>query len=105
MPVGEQPQNDASEGRSRAPVESGKADAEREAQLRIDALLRSVLEEDAKSRLANVKLVNRELYYKAVQAIVYLYNSGRASGRLSDGELRGLLSKLSVKREVTIRRK
>jgi len=76
-----------------------------EAENRLDLVLRQVLEPEAKSRLSNVKLVNRELYLKATQAIVYLVNNGRVSGKISDAQLKNLLEQMIPrKKEISIRR-
>lgn len=83
--------------------EEGKKEAEEEAQL--NTVLRALLSEKAKARLNNVKLVNRELYLKAVQAIVHLQNTGNVQGKLDDEQLKLLLEQLRNKREIKIRRK
>lgn len=77
-----------------------------EAEMQLNLLLRQVLEPEAKSRLNNVRMVNAELFSKTVQAIVYLYNGKKLSGKLSDSQLKALLERLSSeKREIEIKRK
>ncbi len=76
-----------------------------EAEAQLNKVVGSLLSAEARTRLNNVKLVNKELYLKAVQAIVYLYNSGRADGKMSEGQLKNLLGQLRNKRQITIRRK
>lgn len=88
-----------------AAQEREKMRAEAEAEAQLDAMLRRLLEDDAKTRLANVALANRELYLRAVQMIMGLYRSGQAEGKLSDSQLREILTKVSEKREISIRRK
>jgi programmed cell death protein 5 len=79
---------------------------ERQADAQIESIMRAVLDDEAKSRLSNVKLVNKELYLSAVKTIVYLYQAGNISGKMSDTQLKDILSKMSGgKREVSIRRK
>ncbi|MDD5163763.1 MAG: DNA-binding protein [Candidatus ainarchaeum sp.] len=86
------------------PEESNSAKQEKiEAEL--EEGLRMALTQEAKMRLGNVKLVNQELYYKAVQAILYLVKSGRISGKIDEAQIKQLLEKLSVKREISIRRR
>ena len=64
--------------------------AQIEAEAKIASVLRGLLTETARTRLNNVKLVNRELYLKAVQAILYLANAGQLQGKLGEEELRSL---------------
>jgi len=77
----------------------------REAEARIAMAVRSLLSEQAKSRMGNVALVNRELYLKAAQVILFLQESGRLQGKVSDEELKLILEKLSSKREIKIKRR
>ena len=78
-----------------------------EALKQIDSLMRNLLDEKARERLNNVRLVNKERYLQAAQSIIYLVNAGKIKGKLSDAELKQLLSSLSKaeKREFTITRK
>ncbi len=78
--------------------------AEEEAEQKIDSAVRQMLTEKARERLGNVKLVNKELYLKAVQAMAYLQQSGGV-GKLDDAQLRALLKKIGGKKEISIRRK
>lgn len=76
-----------------------------EAEGRIAMAVRSLLSEEARTRLSNVALVNRELYLKAAQVILFLQESGRLKGKISDDELKLVLERLSSKREIKIKRK
>ena len=77
-----------------------------EAEMQLDAVLRQVLSPEAKARLSNVQLVNRELYLKAAQTIVYIARSGKLQQKISDEELKRLLEKLQPKKkEINIKRK
>ncbi len=71
----------------------------------IDSALKIVLTEEAKSRLANVRLVNRDLYLKTAQSLIFLYKSGKIQEKIGEEELKRLLEQLSAKREITIKRK
>lgn len=85
--------------------ENQKEQQASEVREKLDLILRQVLEPNAMSRLANVKLVNQELYLKTVQAIVYLANNGKLSGKVSDVQLKNLLEQLVPrKKEISIRR-
>ena len=76
-----------------------------EAEMQLDSALKRALTDDARERLNNVKLVNRELYMKATQAIIYFVNNSRVQTKLSDSEIKLLLQKLTQKKEINIRRK
>ncbi len=76
-----------------------------EAETQLDDTLKMLLEPEAKARLANVKLVNSQLYLKTAQVILYLYKTGKAAGKINDEQLKELLKKLSEKKEITIKRK
>jgi len=76
-----------------------------EAEAQLNRVVKTLLDDAARERLSNVKLVNSELYMKAVQAIIYLYNSGKIQEKISEAQLLQLLQTLRNKREITIRRK
>ncbi len=77
-----------------------------EAEQQLDGLLRQVLEPEAKARLSNIRLVNRELYYKTAQTIAYIAKSGKLHQKISEAELKKLLERLSPpKKEIRIKRK
>jgi programmed cell death protein 5 len=76
-----------------------------EAEMQLDSALKRALTDEARERLNNVKLVNRELYMKATQAIIYFLNNSRVQAKLSDSEVKMLLQKLTQKKEINIRRK
>tara|TARA_Y100000310_G_scaffold327497_1_gene393961 strand:- start:348 stop:656 length:309 start_codon:yes stop_codon:yes gene_type:complete len=80
-----------------------QADQQMEQQL--EAMIRQVLTEKAKARLANIKIVNKEVYFKAVQSILYLFKSGGIRGKINEEQLKELLRKLTEKREIKIKRK
>ncbi|MCX6798982.1 MAG: hypothetical protein NTW59_02705 [Candidatus Diapherotrites archaeon] len=76
-----------------------------EAEMQLSSLLRSLLSDEARTRLSNIKLVNRELYLQAAQAIVYFYKAGQLKEKLSEQQLLQLLEKMGGKKEIKIRRK
>ena len=82
-----------------------KRQLEEEAEIKISSMLRSLLDEEARTRLGNVKLVNKELYLKAVQAIFYLQRAGQLQGKIGEEELKQLLDKMRSKKEIVIKRK
>ena len=76
-----------------------------ELEMQINATLRQILTPEAKQRLSNIKLVNRERYYMLAQTLLTLYKTGRITKKLSDSELKNLLIRLTNKRGINIRRK
>jgi len=96
---------DYEEMKKRKMEELQQRQMEEEAEAKISSMLRSLLDDKARERLGNVKLVNKALYMKAVQAILYLQRAGQLQGKLGEEEVRALLEKLGVKREITIKRK
>ncbi|HLC80028.1 MAG TPA: DNA-binding protein [archaeon] len=78
-----------------------------EAEQKMQQMLNRLLEEDAKARLANVALVNKELYMKAFQAIVELAQKGYVRGKLNDEQVKQILIQLKNTREpkINIKRK
>lgn len=72
---------------------------------KISTVVRPLLTEEARNRLNNIGLVNKSLYLKTVQLILYLQQAGQLQGKVSDQELKTLLEKMSKKREMTIKRK
>jgi len=77
-----------------------------EIESKLDEVARKILTPEAKARLGNVKLVNRELYMNAIQTLLYLYQQGQIQGKINEADLKALLVKLkSGKREISITRK
>ena len=76
-----------------------------DAEMQLAAVTRKIMTEQARERLNNVKLVNRELYMQAVQVLVYMHQTGNASGKISEEQLKGILKKLAAKRDTKIVRK
>jgi len=69
-------------------------------------LLKQLLEPDAYERLANIRSANPELFAQLTQLLLYLYQNGQISGRLTEKQLTDLISKILSKqrRETTITR-
>lgn len=77
-----------------------------EIEAKLDEVARKILTPEAKARLGNVKLVNRELYMSAIQTLLHLYQQGQIQGKIDETHLKALLEKLrSGKREINITRK
>ncbi|MFH1234764.1 MAG: DNA-binding protein [Candidatus Diapherotrites archaeon] len=75
------------------------------AEQKIELLLRKLFSPEAKSRLKNVRLVNQELYWNAVQQVLIQFRSGKIRGQVSESQVKTLLEVLSRKREIKIKRK
>ena len=58
------------------------------------AFLRSILSDKAKQRLTNIRLVKPQLAENIENQIIYLSQSGRVIGRVSEEQLLNLLKKL-----------
>ncbi|BCU68303.1 DNA-binding protein [Sulfolobales archaeon HS-7] len=73
-----------------------KEDAAREAQIRAqkEAILRSILTEEARQRLANIRLVRPEIVDALENQLIALAQSGRVRTPVSDEELKELLEQL-----------
>ena len=82
-----------------------KQEAEAETEQKLDALVKSLLTEEARARLSNVKLVNKEVYFKAVQTIIYIFNAGQVQEKIDEVQLKELLKRLTEKKEIKIKRK
>jgi len=72
---------------------------------KIQSMLKQLLDENARQRLNNVKLVNKELYMKAFQAIIALQQQGYLQEKLNEAQVKEVLMKLKNDREINIRRK
>lgn len=76
-----------------------------DAENRIQSMLRKLLNEDARARLNNVRLVNPGLHMKAVQAIMTLMQKGYLREKVSDEQVRQILLQLKDDKEISIKRK
>ncbi len=91
--------------KQRLEQQQAEAEKQRAAEQKIDVLLKRMLSQDAKSRLKNVKLVNQDLYWSAVQQLLLLYRAGRIKGTATEEDVKRILKQLSQKREIKITRK
>lgn len=84
---------------------AGQEQKEIEAEMQMNAIVRRLLDDSARARLHNVRLVNQELYLRAVQALVMLAQEGSLQGKMNEPELKELLQSLGGRKEITIKRK
>jgi len=61
---------------------------------RKQAILRSILSEEAKQRLSNIKLVKPQMAENIENQLIQLSQSGRINGRISEQQLLNLLRQL-----------
>lgn len=91
-----------------AEADSQKQQQERlhQAELQLESALRSMMTPEAKSRLTNIQLVNKDLYLKISQLLLQLAKSGQIQSKISDEELKLLLQKISSqnKKDFNIKR-
>lgn len=81
--------------------EMKRADTEKQLQ----SMLRKFMDEEARQRLSNVRLVNQELYSKAIQAIMSMAQRGYLTEKLNEEQLKAVLGQLKNEREISIKRK
>ena len=76
----------------------------KQTELKVQAILRSVLTEEARSRLQNLKLVRPELAQAVEFQLVSLAQSGQLKTKITDEQLKNLLAQIQgKKRETKIR--
>ncbi len=84
-------------------------EAEKQAEVietQIEVLLKQILSPEAKTRLGNVKLVNKDLWLQVSQSLIYLVKTGKINKRIEDTELKRLLAEVSGrKKQIRIKRK
>ncbi|MCD6246890.1 MAG: hypothetical protein J7J87_00440 [Candidatus Diapherotrites archaeon] len=76
-----------------------------EAERQLNIILRKLLTSEARERLKNVRLVNQELYLRAIQQIMALAQAGKLTERVTDEQMKKILMLLSKKKETRIIRK
>ncbi len=81
--------------------EEAQVKAQQEAQIK--NMLRQALETPAYERLLNIKISNPELYNQLVKLVAYLIQQGQLKGKLSEEQLKKLVSRiLGQRKETTI---
>lgn len=71
-----------------------------------DALMRVLLEPDARERLARVRMARPDIAESLENQLFTLYQQGRVRGKIDDATLRQLLARVTPKsRETTIERR
>ena len=67
--------------------------------------LKRILTPEAKERLSNIRLIKPELYTRVAEFVLYLAQSGKVQGKVTEEQVKQVLQKLSEKRETKITRK
>jgi len=76
-----------------------------EVESKMQMLLNKILEEDAKARINNVRLVNPQLYSKAFRVLMTMAQKGYLQqGKLNDAQMKEILMELKEEKEIRIRR-
>jgi programmed cell death protein 5 len=85
--------------------ENGNEERRAEVQSQLDTLLTRILTPEAKTRLGNVRLVNEEKYLQVAQTLMMLVQQGKIQGKVTDEQLKQLLTQLTPKKDISITRK
>ncbi len=86
--------------------ESNEEERRLEEEAARQAILRQILEPEARERLARLKLVRPELAEAVENQLIMLAQSGRLGRMITDTELKSILSRLtSQRREIRIERR
>lgn len=96
---------DADESKQKKLGQLQQQNKQLEIEAQLDDVARQILTPEAKARLGNVKLVNKKIYISAIQTLVYLYQAGEIQGKVDDAQLKKILEKIGMKKEIKIRRK
>jgi len=85
--------------------EQKQTQAQQQLELQKQALLRSILSQEARQRLTNLKMIKPEFTEQLELQLIQLAQQGKIPIPLSDAQLRQILVQLqSRRRETTIRR-
>lgn len=77
-----------------------------EAAAQRDAVMRVILEPEARERLARVRMARPDIAESLENQLLMLYQQGRVRGKIDDATLRQLLARVTPKsRETTIERR
>ena len=86
--------------------EQQRAQVEQQVELQKQALLRRILNSDARQRLTNLKILKPEFAEQIELQLIQLAQTGRLKIPITDQQLKEILAKLqSQRRDIKIRRK
>ena len=85
--------------------EQQRSQVKEQLEARKQAMLKQILSPEARSRLANIKMVKKELAENIENQLIVLNQSGRLPVPLTDEHLKEILKKFSsARRDIRIRR-
>ncbi len=90
-------QKRAMELQRQAQAQQQQEDMAREMESRKNAILMNILTEDARQRLANIKLARPETATMLENQLISLAQSGRINQKINDSQLRQMLGQISPK--------
>ncbi|HDD42363.1 MAG TPA: DNA-binding protein [Nitrososphaeria archaeon] len=73
-------------------------------ELERQAAMRAILTPEARQRLANLRLIRPELVAQLEEQLIQLANSGKIRLPITDDDLKAILSRLTSRRSIRIRR-
>lgn len=92
--------------RARVQKQQEEIEHQRRMEVELDRLLSTILTPEAKTRLNNVRLVNKEKYLQVAQGLIVAARQGRFSGKIDEDQVRTMLAQLTPpKKDFTIKRK
>jgi programmed cell death protein 5 len=96
--------DEESEQRYQKDIRKRVAEAMRKAQMdqQKKELMRQLLDPKAYERLLNIKLSNQDLYDQLVGLIISLAQNNRLQGKMTEEQLKGVLEKVTYRKEPTI---
>ena len=74
----------------------------RELEMQKKFALKYIVDAQAYERLMNVRLANPALYDQIVTLLIYLYQNKQVKGKVTDEQLKGILVKLTARKESEI---
>ncbi|MDP2665955.1 MAG: DNA-binding protein [Candidatus Diapherotrites archaeon] len=92
--------------RARAQKRYEEIENQRRMEGELDQMLASLLTPDAKTRLNNVRLVNKEKYLQVAHTLIMAARQGKLPSKIDEDQVKRLLAQITPpKKEFTIKRK
>ncbi len=83
--------------REQASREQAEQEQAAELEAQKEAILRQILEPDARTRLANIKMVRPQFAEQIEIQLIQLATSGRLRGKVTDEQLKSLLQQIQAR--------
>lgn len=68
-------------------------------------LIRNIMEREAVERLGRVRIVKPELAEQLELYLIQMYQAGQIKGKITEAQLKQILSMLTAKKEISIKRR